>query len=419
MSTIKISRAIRRSRTTSYAGLTVIKRLSDQLELQDSFNAPEFIKVHGHALTAIYLSLILKSIIGAKSMDDFENQLNDDRFLRKICHFTKKLGKTVLGRNMNRFKPTILKGEYYSVITKLKTQGIVTLKRIAIDSTFIEVTGKTYQKAAKGWSNGKIVLGYRLSVAFDLDSKLPIAYILTAGNKHDSQMLIPLIEIIKSKYGTTPDLVVLDRGYYGAEFLRYLSENGIEWVIPLKKYEPVINSFERLTTERFLRSRKYNCHYCDDYLLINGYGYLRVIWIVSSTVEDWMPPELQSGDWWGLLTNRTDNSPNSVIANYKARWEIEVFFRGSKQRLALTKLPSHRFNLIQAHIFFVFIGFILLMLVQHLTVTTNCELRIELAILQKQAIFVQAVYFERNKELIIHFTTKNWLYTHFEEVSLL
>ena len=46
-------------------------------------------------------------------MDKFEGDLNGDKFIRKITNITRKLGKTVLGRNMKKFK---LKFLYQTII---------------------------------------------------------------------------------------------------------------------------------------------------------------------------------------------------------------------------------------------------------------------------------------------------------------
>ena len=382
MVNIKFCRSIRKIRTTSHAGLLVFKRLVDQLGLLTPLESHEFIKLHGHTLKSLFFSLLIKSLMGTPSMDAFEDEVNKDDFIRKIANFTKKLGKTVLGRNMKRLKPAFLHQNYYTLIDQLINRGLVTLNRIAIDSTFIEVFSKGYQKARFGWGKKKTALGYRLSVAFDLDSKLPIAYIITFGSVHDSQHLIPLVEIVKSKYGTIPGQVVIDKGYYGQDFFRYLTDNGIVLVTPIKKYSPVTKAFQRLDTRVFQTDKETNLKYVDDYIFFKDYGWLRVVWLVCVEVEDWMPKDLKPGDWWGLLTNRVDISPEKVIQAYKARWEIEVFFRGIKQRMVLRKLPGRDFRQIQAHIFFVFIGYILLMLVRHLVQFDDESLCINLKVIQ-------------------------------------
>ena len=418
MTPITFCWSIRKIRTTSHAGLLVFKRLTDQLELLTPLESQEFIKLHGHTLKSLFFALLIKSLMGTKSVDSFEDDLNDDRFIRKITNLTRKLGKTVLGRNMKKFKPRFLHQNYHALIDQLITRGLVTLNRIAIDSTFIEVFGKGYQKARFGWGKTKTALGYRLSVAFDLDSKLPIAYIITFGSVHDSQHLIPLVEIIKSKYGIIPEQVVVDRAYHGQDFFKYLTDNGIELVIPAKKYSSVVKAFQRLDSQIFRTDKKINLKYADDYIFINDYGWLRVVWLVCVEVEDWMPKDLKPGDWWGLYTNRVDLSPVEVIQAYKARWEIEVFFRGIKQRMALNRLPGRDFRQVQAHIFFVFVGYILLMLVRHLVPFDDDPLRIDLKVIQTRVLFVKAVFKEKSCRLNVHFTSRDWLFYYEEEITL-
>jgi hypothetical protein len=392
--------------------------LTDQLGLLTPLNAREFIKVHGHSMTAVFFALTVKSLMGTVSMNDFEKEVNDSEFLRNIAGFTRKLGKTVLGRNMKRFKPAFLHGTYYTVMNKLVELDIITLRHVAIDSTFIEVTGKGYQKTARGWGKKKTALGYRLSVAFDLDSKLPVAYILTAGNKHDSQFLTPLIEIIKSKYGVVPERVVMDRAYYGHGWFTYLTENGVELVTPLKKYANIKETFEKLDSKDFQYDKDLKIQYSDGYIAINGYGILRVIWLVNDQVEEWMPEDLENGEWWGLLTNRVDHVPADVIRAYKDRWEIEVFFRSTKQRMALDKLPGRDFRQVQAHVFFVFIGYMLLMLVRHLVPLDDGKITIGLKITQETVLFVKAIIVKKRNYVNLHFTAKDWLYYHEEVISL-
>lgn len=418
MNNIKFNRSLRKIRTTSHAGLLVFKRLSEQLSLLSPLESQQFIKLHGHSLKAVFFAFLIKALIGTPVVSTFEDQVNDDQFLRLLSKFTRKLGKSVLGRNLKLYKPSFLRQSYFDLINRLIRKGIITLGRIAIDSTFIEVTGKAFQKATYGYSKKKTALGYRLSVAFDLNSKLPVAYIITFGSVHDSQHLEPLLKIIYSKYGVIPEQVVADRGYYGQKFFQYFSEDGIEFEIPVKKYTSIDKAFEQQDPKTFQDDPELRLKYKDDYVFIKGYGYLRVVWLVTTSKEDWMPEDLQSGDWWGILTNRVDTSPKEVIQAYQARWEIEVFFRGLRQRMALGRLPGRDFRQIQAHIFFVFVGYILMMLVRHLLPFDDNQLRIDLKIIQTKVIFVKAVFHKKGSRINVHFTAKDWLFYHAEEITL-
>ncbi len=363
----KFYRSLRKPRVTTLAGLVTFKRLADQLGLLDSLEEPDFQKLYGHSLKSIFVAMLIKALMGCPSLNEFEKQLANRPLIGKMAGCTTKIGKTVLGRNVKRFKPAFLLKTYENIIHKLLAQGIVTLRRVAIDCTFIEVFGETYQKATPGWGPSRTALGYRLAVVFDLDSKLPVAYILTYGCKHDSQFLLPLIELLEARFGRLPERVVLDRGFYGQDFFRYLTEKGIEFEIPVKWYASIGHQATTLLTSDFTAIRKWNLHYADRWVAITGYGYLRVIWLTCKTYEEWMPPKTRPKELWGILTNRTDLPPKAVIQAYRARWEIEVFFRGLCQRLALNSLPGRDFRQVQAHIFFVFSAYILLMLTQHLT----------------------------------------------------
>ncbi len=137
---------------------------------------------------------------------------------------------------------------------------------------------------------------------------------------------------------------MIDRAYYGQEFFNYLTDNGIEFEIPMKKYASVVKAFQKLTPQIFREAENLNLKYADDYLFIKGYGWFRVVWLVCVEVEDWMPKDLKPGDWWGLVTNRADLSTVDVVKAYKNRWDIEVFFRAIRQRMALGKLPGRDFR---------------------------------------------------------------------------
>ncbi|MHA2244564.1 MAG: hypothetical protein ACXADY_06310 [Candidatus Hodarchaeales archaeon] len=79
------------------------------MELQTPLGSQEFIKLQGFEVH--------------HQMDSFGDELNDDRFIRKITNLTRKLRKTVLGRNMKKFKPIFLHQNYYAVIDQLITKG--------------------------------------------------------------------------------------------------------------------------------------------------------------------------------------------------------------------------------------------------------------------------------------------------------
>ncbi|MFQ5980530.1 MAG: hypothetical protein ACE5OZ_20525 [Candidatus Heimdallarchaeota archaeon] len=148
----KFYRSLRKPRVTTLAGLVTFKRLTDQLGLLDSLEEPDFQKLYGHSLKSIFVAMLIKALMGCPSLNEFEKQLTNRPLIGKMADCTTKISKTVLGRNIKRFKPAFLRKTYENIIHKLLAQGIVTLRRVAIDCTFIEVFGETYQKATPGWA---------------------------------------------------------------------------------------------------------------------------------------------------------------------------------------------------------------------------------------------------------------------------
>ncbi len=73
---------------------------------------------------------------------------------------------------------------------------------------------------------------------------------------------------------------------------------------------------------------------------------------------------------------------------------------------------------VQAHIFFVLVGYILLMLVRHLVPFDDDPLRIDLKVIQTKVLFVKAVFQEKGCRLNVHFTPRDWLFYYEEEITL-
>ncbi len=67
---------------------------------------------------------------------------------------------------------------------------------------------------------GKYITGYIISIAFDVDAKVPLAYIVTPLNVHDSQLLVSLVRMIQKEFNSSTKEVIIDRGYYGADFFK-------------------------------------------------------------------------------------------------------------------------------------------------------------------------------------------------------
>jgi len=60
-------------------------------------------------------------------------------------------------------------------------------------------------------------------------------------------------------------------------------------------------------------------------------------------------------------------SPLKVVAAYKLRWGIEVFYRAAKQRFGMTQFHDEHFAAIHFHMTFVFLGYLLTAVLRQMT----------------------------------------------------
>jgi hypothetical protein len=68
-----------------------------------------------------------------------------------------------------------------------------------------------------------------------------------------------------------------------------------------------------------------------------------------------------------LVCTEADWSPLKVVAAYKLRWGIEVFYRAAKQRFGMTQFHDENFAAIHFHMTFVFLGYLMTAALRQMT----------------------------------------------------
>lgn len=302
--------------------------------------------------------MIYRSLLGGLSFQQFQIDWNKDSTKGILAHYREKITHRLLARNIHKFSPQINRKVVMETAKSLFNNNLLTANRIAIDSTSILVSGKNYPKVGSITRKGKYQTGYKLSIAFDIDAKIPLAYILTPLNVHDCNLLIPLIKMVQNNFQNKLKIIVLDRGYYGVEFFKFLRSINVKFFIPVKKFSAFKNKLIDLKKDHFIFSKKLNLFYKDDILNIQKYGNLRCIFVMSKDFKDWMPLEEKSKEVWAILTNDFDMSPNRILKTYRDRWQIEVFFKQCKGELGLNRFPGRDYRIINMHIATVLLGYI-------------------------------------------------------------
>lgn len=222
---------------------------------------------------------------------------------------------------------------------------------VLIDSTYLIVFGKTYERATRGYSSilKKKVMGYRLQVAYDLSTRLPLAIYLMPGHRNDHKGLKPLVQRLTRILGDKRPELVMDRGYCAAGAYRYLERKGFPFVIRSK------------TNANWIKRALAIAH---------GHGYVRrtgsyksssaLFTLPKSTLtlklivirhDAFKKPLL-------LVTNRLDWTNSQVYQIYRKRGYVEAFFKELRQRWNLNTFVGTSWSQVLGHVYTTLLGYI-------------------------------------------------------------
>lgn len=212
-------------------------------------------------------------------------------------------------------------------------------KLYALDSTFIELCLSVFPWAQFRQTKGAI----KLHTLLDLDGLLPAFLNITDGKTHD---------VTAAKKMSLPkgSLVTFDRAYVDYKWLYTLQTKRIRFVTRLKA-----NACYRVVERR--KVDKSTGLRCDQTIRLTGVrtqnkypGELRRI--------SFRDPE--TGKVLVFLTNDFDSAAETIAAIYKARWEIELFFKTIKQNLKIKTFLGTSPNAVLTQIWIAMIAYLLL-----------------------------------------------------------
>jgi hypothetical protein len=195
-------------------------------------------------------------------------------------------------------------------------------------------------KRVEQWSRG----GVKLHVVFDPDAERPTCFVVTSERVTD----VAVAKSLPIEPGAT---YVFDRGYYDFGFWARLAQQGCRFVTRLKSNSPTSMIEERQASG-------------------DGIVFDRVVRLSQRLASQRTNPmsgpirmigvQIQTGRQIILLSNDLD-SPAIVIADlYKARWQVELFFKWVKQNLKLAHFFGTSCNAVTIQIMAALIAYLLL-----------------------------------------------------------
>lgn len=179
-------------------------------------------------------------------------RLKSDPVFRYNCGF-EVFGNVPSEATFSRFlkvlaETDILKDLHRILVCKAEEIGIIDTNSVAIDSTKVEAYEKSKPKkclsqdgSSADWGvkqntdGNKIAwFGYKVHIATDTKSELPIALEVTPASVHDSNMALEIINQVKENVKTPPRYYLMDSGYDSAAIytaVRY--DHKAQAIIPL------------------------------------------------------------------------------------------------------------------------------------------------------------------------------------------
>ena len=217
----------------------------------------------------------------------------------------------------------------------------------ALDSSTIELCLKLcpwarfhHEKTGKG--------AVKLHTAIDVANDLPQFVIITDGRQHD-------IKVARESIAFKPDdTVVFDKGYVDYAWMNHLNQGGVTFVTRAKKncHFKVIES-RSVNRTQGLRA--------DQTIYLNsqrGGEYEGTMRRISYREPD-------TGKWLVFLTNNFDLSAKTICNLYKARWDVELFFKTIKQNLKIKKFLGTSVNAVKSQILVALIAYLLVQILRY------------------------------------------------------
>jgi transposase len=193
----------------------------------------------------IFKALLAKRLQQIPSERELCRRLWNDDNLRELCNveaeqnpyhpsqlsrFKKRVGARRLQRIMNKLLKELLK------------RGVINGETVVLDATFVKAysrrdphensRGKSDPEARVGRNGKTFELGYKLHVAVDAKSELPIAIIVASANDNEKKHAPALLEkALKATEGRVK-LLVADSQYSSRNLRDQVSSRGVRAVIP-------------------------------------------------------------------------------------------------------------------------------------------------------------------------------------------
>jgi putative transposase len=312
-----------------------------------------------------FVAMALAQLSGRSSLRDVVSNLRAQA--AKLYHLgSAPVSRSSLAR-VNEQQPAAL---YEALFSKLldRCQGLAPRhgfrfknKLYSIDASTIDLCLSAFPWA-KACSRTKGAV--KMHVGLDHDGLLPTFVTLTEGKTHE-------INVARALRLPKGSIVAIDRGYTHYAWYNQLNSQGIYFVTRQRS-----NALYRVTARRSVD--KSTGLICDQTIELNGRVKGKDCPIPLRRIG-FKDPE--TGKRCVFLTNNFHLAARTIADIYKARWQIELFFKWLKQNLKIKTFLGTSRNAVMTQIWIAICVYLLLAYLKFVS-TTECSLQQLLRLLQ-------------------------------------
>ena len=208
----------------------------------------------GRWVRPMWRAYLASFLLNFDHTNDLIRSLEDNPALRQVCGFDGPLPhRTTFNRFIQRLKQynDLMESCVTALVNALKLELPDLGEEVAIDSTAIRTHSnpnrKTVSDPDAAWGvkhsvrskkkdGTEYFFGYKSHVVADVKYGIPLAQIVTAGNRNDSPLLQPLIRKAQAQFDWfRPTVAIGDRGYDSAKNHEFLFGERIIPIIHIRK----------------------------------------------------------------------------------------------------------------------------------------------------------------------------------------
>ena len=290
-----------------------------------------------------FVTLAMAQLAGRISLRDIVENVSAQA--HRLYHLgSAKLTRSNLSR-INEDKPYAL---YEALAGKLlnRCQGMAPGHKFrfknplySLDASTIDLCLSVFPWASFRSTKGAI----KLHVGLNHDGYLPEFVTITEGKTSD-------VEMVRTLTFPSGSIVVVDRGYNDYDWYNQLTEKGVFFVTRLKanaqyrviNRQPVLKN-KGLTSDQTIRLTSIQAaKKCPSRLRRVGYR------------------DIDTGKHYIFLTNNFKLAARTIADIYKARWQVELFFKWIKQNLKIKSFIGTSKNAVMTQIWIAMCVYLLL-----------------------------------------------------------